>query len=132
MGFRFRKSKNFGPFRVNLSSKGIGWSVGGKGFRYTHSATGKNYTTTSIPGTGISYRTRASDSVQPAEAPPEAVPTDSGTARSTLLSVLAGLLIGGAILFGMYLWRTLPGYTPDNRIPPPPDRTAAVETEAAP
>lgn len=35
MGFRYRKSKNFGPFRINLSKSGVGWSVGGKGFRYT-------------------------------------------------------------------------------------------------
>ncbi|MEG2412651.1 MAG: DUF4236 domain-containing protein [Clostridium sp.] len=55
MGFRFRKSKNFGPFRVNLSKSGIGWSVGGKGFRYTKRADGKTQTTASIPGTGISY-----------------------------------------------------------------------------
>ena len=55
MGFRFRKSKNFGPFRINLSKKGVGWSLGGKGFRYTKRADGKTQTTTSIPGTGISY-----------------------------------------------------------------------------
>lgn len=55
MGFRFRKSKNFGPFRVNLSKSGIGWSVGSKGIRYTKRADGKNQTTLNIPGTGISY-----------------------------------------------------------------------------
>ena len=35
MGFRFRKSVNFGPFRVNLSKSGVGYSFGGKGFRFT-------------------------------------------------------------------------------------------------
>lgn len=35
MGLRFRKSVNFGPFRVNLSKSGIGYSVGGKGARIT-------------------------------------------------------------------------------------------------
>lgn len=35
MGFRFRKSKNFGPFRISVSKSGIGWSVGTKGIRYT-------------------------------------------------------------------------------------------------
>lgn len=35
MGFRFRKSKSFGPFRVNLSKSGVGWSFGNKWFRYT-------------------------------------------------------------------------------------------------
>lgn len=55
MGFRFRKSKSFGPFRVNISKSGIGWSVGGKGFRHTKRADGKTQNTYSIPGTGISY-----------------------------------------------------------------------------
>ena len=55
MGFRFRKSFGAGPFRVNLSKSGIGYSVGGKGFRYTKKAGGGARTTVSIPGTGISY-----------------------------------------------------------------------------
>lgn len=57
MGLRFRKSYKVGPFRVNLSKSGIGWSVGTKGLRYTKMANGKSRTTTSIPGTGISYST---------------------------------------------------------------------------
>lgn len=55
MGFRFRKSKNFGPFRISVSKSGIGWSVGTKGIRYTKRADGKRQTTLSVPGTGISY-----------------------------------------------------------------------------
>ena len=55
MGFRFRKSLNFGPFRINFSKSGVGYSFGGKGFRVTKTATGKTRTTASIPGTGISY-----------------------------------------------------------------------------
>lgn len=55
MGFRFRKSKKVGPFRINFSKKGVGWSVGSKWFRYTKKAGGGSRTTTSIPGTGISF-----------------------------------------------------------------------------
>lgn len=55
MGFRYRKSFGSGPFRVNLSKSGIGYSVGTKGFRYTKKANGGTRTTASIPGTGISY-----------------------------------------------------------------------------
>lgn len=52
---RFRKSINFGKhFRINLSSKGIGYSYGVKGYRHTVSADGKEKITTSIPKTGIS------------------------------------------------------------------------------
>lgn len=55
MGFRFRKSVNLGPARLNFSKSGVGYSVGVKGFRYTKKAGGGTRTTTSIPGTGISY-----------------------------------------------------------------------------
>lgn len=57
MGFRFRKSKNIGPVRLNLSKSGLGASVGVKGFRVTKTAAGRTRATASIPGTGISYVT---------------------------------------------------------------------------
>lgn len=57
MGFRFRKSVRFGPFRINFNKSGIGYSVGTKGLRYTKTAKGNIRVTTSIPGTGISYVT---------------------------------------------------------------------------
>lgn len=56
MGFRFRKSFNLGGgFRINLSKSGIGYSWGGKGFRFTKTARDTTRSTFSIPGTGISY-----------------------------------------------------------------------------
>lgn len=55
MGVRFRKSIKAGPIRVNFSKSGVGYSVGGKGFRVTKKANGGVRTTTSIPGTGVSY-----------------------------------------------------------------------------
>ena len=56
MGFNFRKSFSIGKFlRINVSKSGIGWSIGRKGVRYTHSATGNKRTTLSLPGTGLSY-----------------------------------------------------------------------------
>lgn len=64
MGFRFRKSFGKGPLRVNISKSGVGYSVGGKGFRYTKKAGGGTRTTVSIPGTGISY---VKDSSNPKE-----------------------------------------------------------------
>ena len=60
MGFRFRKSINLGGgFRVNLSKSGVGYSWGTKGVRFTKTAKGKRRTTSSIPGTGISYVTES-------------------------------------------------------------------------
>lgn len=56
MGLRFRKSINLGlGFRINLSKTGIGYSWGFPGYRVTKMANGRNRTTYSIPGTGISY-----------------------------------------------------------------------------
>ena len=55
MGFRYRKSKKFGPFRLNMSKSGLGLSVGGKGFRYTKKANGGTRGTYTLPGTGFSY-----------------------------------------------------------------------------
>lgn len=57
MGFRFRKSINLGPIRINFGKSGVGYSVGCKGMRTGVKANGKTYTTHSIPGTGMSYTT---------------------------------------------------------------------------
>lgn len=55
MGLIFRKSVNFGPFRVNFSRSGVGYSVGGRGFRTGVRADGRRYTRISAPGTGLGY-----------------------------------------------------------------------------
>jgi len=57
MGFYYRKSIGLGPFRVNVSKSGVGYSVGGPGFRTGISSTGRRYTTFSVPGSGVGYRT---------------------------------------------------------------------------
>ncbi|HET6880411.1 MAG TPA: DUF4236 domain-containing protein [Pirellulales bacterium] len=56
MGWTYRKSASFGPFRINLSKSGIGYSIGGKGFRTGVNARGRRYTSLSVPGTGLQYR----------------------------------------------------------------------------
>ena len=55
MGFRFRKSLNLGPLRINFSKSGIGYSVGNKFARVTKKANGGVRTTATISGTGISH-----------------------------------------------------------------------------
>lgn len=54
MGFSFRRSYGFGPFRLNFSKSGIGASVGVKGAKVTLSPKGKAYITFSAGG--FSYR----------------------------------------------------------------------------
>ena len=69
MGFRYRKSIKMGPFRLNLSKSGIGYSVGVKGYQVTKTATGRTRTTVSIPGTGISHVTETKTQPRPAAKP---------------------------------------------------------------
>jgi tetratricopeptide (TPR) repeat protein len=42
--------------RLNVSKRGVGYSVGTRGYRVSHSASGRVTRTVSIPGTGISHR----------------------------------------------------------------------------
>lgn len=56
MRTRYRKRLSFGPIRINLSRGGVGTSWGIRGFRVTHSATGRRYLTLSLPGTGLSWQ----------------------------------------------------------------------------
>ncbi|HTV58990.1 MAG TPA: DUF4236 domain-containing protein [Verrucomicrobiae bacterium] len=59
MGWNLRKAFNFGLLRINLSKKGVGYSVGVRGFRVGRDAKGQDYSQTSIPGTGF-YRRKYS------------------------------------------------------------------------
>lgn len=54
MGFSFRRSSSFGPFRLSFSKSGIGASVGVKGARLTVSPKGRTYIT--VGAGGFSYR----------------------------------------------------------------------------
>lgn len=44
MVFYYRKSVSLCPFRVNLSKPGVGYSVGGRGFRIGTTTRGRNCT----------------------------------------------------------------------------------------
>jgi hypothetical protein len=55
MGWSFRKSFNFGPFRMTLGKTGVSYSVGARGFRTGINAKGRPYTSVTIPGTGLRY-----------------------------------------------------------------------------
>lgn len=57
MGWSYRKSVNLGPFRVNLGRSGVGYSIGGMGFRTGVRAGGRRYSSFSVPGTGLRYQT---------------------------------------------------------------------------
>lgn len=113
MGYRFIKSKDFGPLRLHISSAGIDWTVS---------------RTIPLPAAAVSRISPAQDA-RPAEADPDTA--RNSEIKPTLLCILAGILIGAAILFGMFLTKTLPGYTRENMIPPPPE-SAQTQTEVTP
>lgn len=54
MGWRYRKSVKAGPFRLNFSKSGIGYSVGSKRYRVTKTAKGTVRETVTLPG-GLSH-----------------------------------------------------------------------------
>ena len=95
MGFFFRRSIKFGPFRLNFSKSGVGASVGVRGFRTGISATGRRTTRVTIPGTGIGYQhTHPQEDGEPRSLP-AAQPTNRSAVR--LLIVLLVVLFFVAI-----------------------------------
>ncbi len=56
MGWRYRKSAKAGPFRLNFSKSGIGYSVGSKHYRVTKTAKGTVRETVTLSG-GLSHVT---------------------------------------------------------------------------
>jgi hypothetical protein len=88
MGWSFRRRLNLGPLRINLSRKGAGFSVGVRGFRIGRDAVGRQYTQTSIQGTGIYRR----DYYQKGQSPPAPnAPTSKNYLSNRYFWLLAGL-----------------------------------------
>ena len=69
MGFSFRRSSSFGPFRLNFSKSGIGASVGVKGARVT--LTPRGTTCITMGRGGFSYRQNLSASNRPPSPKPQ-------------------------------------------------------------
>lgn len=102
MGWNFQRSLNIGPLRLNASKSGIGYSVGARGFRVGKDAKGRNYTTTSIPGTGIYRRDYQQSGGQPTSPNAARRPNSIKTAtRSHAAGWLLYLTI--AILFDLMI-----------------------------
>ena len=114
MGMRFRKSVKMGPFRINFSKSGVGWSVGNKYARYTRKANGGTRITTTLPGTGISHveelgRSQGSaprpstvpvqaSAPQEREEPRWKEPPPEQSRRRTVVAVIVGAVVVAAIL----------------------------------
>ncbi len=55
MTWRWRRSIRGGPFNINMSKSGIGWSINLGLFRYGVNPQGRKYISTGIPGTGLYF-----------------------------------------------------------------------------
>lgn len=99
MGWRYRKSVNLGPFRLNFSKSGIGYSVGGKFFRVTKKATGGVRSTTTIPGLHLSkvteYGAKQARAAKVSSGASGGRPKKSRSIAGIVVAVL--LLLGGVI-----------------------------------
>ncbi|WP_329091722.1 MULTISPECIES: DUF4236 domain-containing protein [unclassified Streptosporangium] len=50
MGWGYRKSIKVGPFRIDLSPRGVGHSFGNRRFHVTRTPDGRKYVTVNLPG----------------------------------------------------------------------------------
>ena len=83
MGFYFRKSINFGGFRVNLSKSGIGYSYGVKGFRISTDPRG---TYATIGNSGFYYRERIDNpGTKPSQSQPHVTQADPTQAQAGVI-----------------------------------------------
>ena len=102
MSFRFQKRiKLFKGLTLNLSKTGTSWTVGGRGASI-NLRDGKATGNVGIPGTGLSYRSRLTDSNESPETETETpIETQSSSGMGTVLVVIAlialGYFIGKAI-----------------------------------
>ncbi len=128
MAWRFRKSLKLGPVRLNLSKSGVGYSIGGRGFRVGQDANGRSYTAASIPGTGLYSRTYTGQgkAAGGSAAGLPGAPQGRSNGIGLALGMLAlAFMAGGLVVFVLMSHPTPPPVTPPAAVsapvaPPPP------------
>ena len=91
MGWSFRKSRNFGPFRINLGRRGVGWSIGRGGLRLGSGARGPYVSASKF---GFNYRKNLAAGANAGQStPPGAGPSPTG-----LFALLWRVIKWGVIL----------------------------------
>ena len=93
MGFRFQKRiRLFKGLTLNLSKTGTSWTIGGRGAS-VNIRDGKATGNVGIPGTGLSYRSRLTDSANTPESG-EQIETQSSSGLLTIIVVIALISLG--------------------------------------
>ena len=93
MGFRFQKRiRLFKGLTLNLSKTGTSWTIGGRGAS-VNIRDGKATGNVGIPGTGLSYRSRLTDSANMPETETP-IETQSSSGLLTIIVVIALISLG--------------------------------------
>jgi hypothetical protein len=125
MAWRFRKSLKLGPVRFNLSKSGLGYSIGGYGFRVGQDAKGRSYMAAFIPGKGLYNRTYSGQGKAAggnAALLPGALP-----GRNSGIGLALGMLALAFMAGGLVVFLLMPHTTT-----PPVMAPAAVSSPVAP
>lgn len=130
MGFRFRKSKKIGPVNLNLSTSGVGASVGVKGYRVTKTATGRTRTTASIPGTGISYVKESGGKRNKQAETASASRGDNNVSRQKKKKPSFGVVVILSLVFGLI--GSISGKGKSNALPSPSPAVELAVVSSAP
>ncbi len=95
MGFRFQKRiRLFKGLTLNLSKTGTSWTIGGRGASL-NIRDGKATGNVGIPGTGLSYRSRLTDSANAPKTGTETpIETQSSSGLGTIIVVIALIALG--------------------------------------
>lgn len=107
MGLRYRKTINLGGgARINISKSGIGYSWGGKGFRFTKTANGRSRATVRLPGTGLFYVTESSGKKKTPKRKPAKTSrgNTAGDAEMTVSGFLGFVVIVICAYIGIRVW----------------------------
>src|ERR1017187_4632466 len=101
MGWSFRRSANFGSFRINLSKSGVGYSVGTRGFRVGQDSRGRRYQAVSIPRTGIYRRDYQPKTPTPLASNSPIAPGNSAAAQKSSRATWHIYIIAAVLLYGL-------------------------------
>lgn len=102
MGFRFRKKiKLFPGVSLNLSKSGVSASIGKPGATLNIGGAHGSRVTVGIPGTGISYSEKMSESTDHRVSGP--APASGSNSTSILALLIAGVLMALFVLLVMWL-----------------------------
>jgi len=106
MGLRFQKRiRLFKGLTLNLSKTGTSWTIGGRGAS-VNIRDGKATGNVGIPGTGLSYRGKLTDSANAPETEIEAAATETHIETQSSSGLLTIIVVIILIALGYFIGKT--------------------------